>query len=153
MIIGQYQNIPQELTHPIWDKALTWAKEQASKLPDGEYPIQDRNMYANVHTVKTQELSACVFEVHREYIDLHYCIEGGEIIAYAPEGALQEKSAYDAEKDYGLFMTTENCKKTAVTPGGFAIFFPEELHAPKVFDGEHKRIRKVVIKIHKILVI
>ncbi len=153
MLTGQYPNIPGELVSPIWQEALAWAAQNAPDLLDGEHPIRTRDIYANIHTATTQELSACVFEVHREYIDLHYCIEGGEIIAYAPEGALQEKSAYDEEKDYELFIPRETCKKIVMRPGMFAIFFPEEPHAPKVFDGEHKRIRKVVMKIHKSLVV
>lgn len=153
MLTGQYPNIPTKLAGPIWRQALTWAAQEAQKLPDGEHRIRARDIYANIHTIETQELSACAFEVHKEYIDLHYCIEGGEIIAYAPEGSLHEKSVYDKEKDYALFMPTENCKMTTIMPGGFAIFFPEELHAPKVFNGKDARIRKVVIKIHKNLVV
>jgi YhcH/YjgK/YiaL family protein len=33
-------------------------------------------------------------------------------------------------------------------PGTFAIFFPNELHRPKVFDGENPNVRKLVFKIH-----
>ena len=153
MIIGQYPNIPEELAGPIWQKAFAWAASQAQGLPDGEHLIQERDIYANIHTAQTQELARCVFEMHKEYIDLHYCIEGGEIIAYAPEGILQEKSAYNEKKDYGLFMPTETYKITVMRPGMFAIFFPEELHMPRVSDGKHERIQKVVIKIHKSLVV
>ena len=153
MIIGQYPNIPQELLSPIWKKALTWAKEQAPSLPDGEYPIQHKDIYANIHTVETQELSQGAFEVHKEYIDLHFCITGGEIIAHSPRGELQERVAYNAEKDYALFGPTEMCEKITMKPGMFAIFFPEELHMPKVSDGKFNRVQKVVIKIHKDLVV
>lgn len=106
-------------------------------------------MYANIHTVMTQELAKCVFEVHREYIDLHYCIEGGEIIAHSPQGEPQEQTTYNTEKDYALFKPTESCEKIFMQPGMFAIFFPQELHMPKVSDGKNDRIQKVVIKINK----
>ncbi len=147
MIIGQYPDIPQGLQNPAWQRALTWAATQAPRLPDGEHEIEGRNIYANIHGTNTKAPAQCLFEMHKQYIDIHYCIEGGERIAYAPRGDLKEHTAYNEEKDYALFTPTEDCEWIAMKPGMFAIFFPDELHMPKVSDGEKERIQKVVIKI------
>jgi YhcH/YjgK/YiaL family protein len=53
------------------------------------------------------------------------------------------ESKYDEEKDFGLFSDPPENWVT-VTPGKFAIFFPEDAHAPLISDGI---IRKAVIKI------
>src|SRR3989344_5494015 len=107
MIFGQYPTIPDELAGAIWQQAFSWITEHAQELPDGEHEIAGRDMYANIHTIRTTSESEAVFEVHKEYIDLHYCLAGGELIVHSPVNTLKEKTAYDAEKDYQLFMPTE----------------------------------------------
>ncbi len=147
MIFGQYPSIPDELSGPIWQQAFSWITQYANDLPDGEHAIDGRDMYANIHTAITTPVEIAVFEVHREYIDLHYCLTGGEGIAYSPQGALQEHTPYDKEKDYQLFYPAEQSSNFTMQPNSFAIFFPGELHMPKVTDGTNETVRKVVVKI------
>lgn len=147
MIFGQYPTIPEELTGTIWQQAFSWITENSQQLPDGEHEITWRDMYANVHTVETTPESEGLFEVHKEYIDLHFCLTGGELIAHSPRGALQEHTAYNEKKDYQLFMSTKELSTVPMQTNGFAVFFPGEPHMPKVSDGTNKTVRKVVVKI------
>ncbi len=156
MVFGQHnqasihENI---LKHPIWAKALTWIQEHGEILPEGEHEIEGRDLYANIQVISTMPYSEGVFESHQEYIDLHYCIEGGETIAYAPLEKLAEQTAYEPLKDYQLFTPGKYASSCLLEPGSFAIFFPGEKHMPKIQDGVHKTIRKVVIKIKKDLLV
>jgi beta-galactosidase beta subunit len=34
-----------------------------------------------------------------------------------------------------------------MTPGAFAIFLPDDAHQPKVHDGIHRSVRKLVVKV------
>lgn len=147
MILGQYPHIPQQLAHPIWQQVFTWITEYAEKLPDGEHEIIGRDMYTNIHTASTIMESEGAFEVHKEYIDLHYCLAGGEIIMYSPTGTMKEKTAYDIKKDYQLFFSAKHSKSVTMQPNSFAIFFPGELHMPKITDGTNETVQKVVVKI------
>lgn len=147
MIFGQYPSIPNELTGPIWQQAFTWIAEHAKHLPDGEHGIVGRDMYANIHTVQTTPESEGSFEVHKKYIDIHYCLSGGEVIMYSPIDSPKEKTAFDIEKDYQLFYPAQQSSSVTMQPGSFAIFFPEELHMPKISDGANITVRKIVIKI------
>lgn len=136
------------LTHSIWDAAFAWIAENANKLPDGEHSIQDKDIYANIQTANTITYTDGLYEVHKEYIDIHYCISGEEKIAYAPVGQLVEKEL-NKDKDYQLFLPTEQYSTCLLQPHSFAIFFPTELHMPKLQSGDTKEVHKVVIKIKK----
>ncbi|MDA1168942.1 MAG: YhcH/YjgK/YiaL family protein [bacterium] len=149
MLHGQY-NEPHTykafLPHPVWETAFSWIQENANLLPDGEHAIQNRDVYANIQSVKTMPFNHAFYEVHEEYIDIHYCLSGGEIVAYAPIGNLVEKEL-NKDMDYQLFFPTANQSLCSLNVHSFAIFFPKELHMPKVQNGIHQEVRKVVIKI------
>lgn len=152
MLFGQY-NSPQTykpfITHPVWQEALSWIQEHAKNLPDGEHEIQGREMYAHVQSLATLPLSESSFEVHEKYIDIHYCIEGGETIGYNPIGNINNKTELDKEKDYQLFYPSKYFSTCILQKDSFAIFFPQELHMPKLQNGFDTYIKKVIIKINK----
>lgn len=139
MLFGQYND--------IWKEAFEWIRKYASNLPDGEHEIRGLAMYANIHTTITIPGSEGVFEMHKNYADIHYCLAGGEAIKHSPIGKAEEKTVYDGEKDYQLFAPTKQSSIAIMRPNSFAIFFPDELHMPKIQDGENLSVRKVVIKI------
>ncbi|MEO6078096.1 MAG: YhcH/YjgK/YiaL family protein [Candidatus Andersenbacteria bacterium] len=151
MLFGQY-NQPQSykplLTHPVWQEAFSWIQEH-SNLPAGEHEIQGRELYANIQSLDTLPLSESSFEMHQQYIDIHYCVEGGEAIGYAPIGTLEEKEPLNTEKDYQLFHPTQQFNTCVLQPGQFAIFYPQELHMPKLQNGFDTHVSKIVIKMHK----
>lgn len=135
------------LQHPVWKKALAWLNTEAPNLPDGEYEIDNRNIYAPISTVTTLPRSEAKYEAHREYIDVHYCIEGGELIEWAPVSQLTPTMPFNEEKDYCLYESPIKATSLKMTSGTFAIFFPADAHMPKISDGQSKQIRKVVVKI------
>lgn len=138
-----YQNL---LTHPVWEKALKWLKENTEK-PDGEYEIEGRDVFAIVQTVQTQPRESCIFEAHLNYIDLQYCISGGELIEWASVSTLTPKGEFLTEKDYGHYLAPEKATSLVMTPGTFGVFFPADAHMPKVSDGVNAQTKKVVVKI------
>ena len=156
MVYGQYN---QEFTYEkllgnaLWKEALEWIQNNARNMSDGEHNIKDRDMYANIQSLATISKSEGVFETHKQYIDIHYCLEGGETIGYAPIGNLEEKTEFDAEKDYQLYNSVPQYSLCTLQQDSFAIFFPGELHMPKLQDGIHEHIKKVVIKIKADLLI
>ncbi len=152
MIFGQYPRIPDELADPVWQQAFTWIAQHARELPDGEHEIIGRDMYANIHTAPTTPESEGVFEIHKEYIDIHYCLTGGELICHSPTDILKEKTVFDTEKDYQLFFPSEKSEAVTMQPNSFAIFFPRELHMPMITDGTNKIVHKVVVKIKASLI-
>lgn len=134
------------LTHPVWRQTLDWVKANSEKS-DGEYEIEGRDVFAIVQTITTQPRENCIFEAHRQYIDLQYCLSGGELIEWAPVETLTPKGKFLTERDYGHYLAPEKTTSLVMTPGTFGIFFPTDAHMPKISDGVHPQTKKVVIKI------
>jgi biofilm protein TabA len=150
MLIGHlnhpdtYQSL---LNHPIWQKSLAWLKHEAASQADGEYEIEGREIFAIVQTLTTIPRSEGVFEAHRQYIDIHYCIEGEEIIEWAPVDTLTARGEFNAEKDYGHYEVPEKTVSTHFTPGILGIYLPADAHMPKIVVGQPVTLKKVVVKI------
>jgi YhcH/YjgK/YiaL family protein len=67
-----------------------------------------------------------------------------ETIAWKPrEKCLTQNGAYNPEKDVRFFSDAPDMS-FQLTDGQFAIFYPEDVHAPMIGDGE---IKKLVFKV------
>lgn len=83
-------------------------------------------------------------EVHENYIDIHVPLKSTETIGWARRGDLiLPTQPYEEESDIGFYGDQAQCL-IHVRPGQFAIFFPEDAHAPCIGIGTH---RKLCIKI------
>lgn len=138
------------LTHGVWIEALRWLRTMPADLTPGIHPLRGEQMFANVHGYETKPREACRYESHRRYIDLQYCIHGGEVIDWHPTGALEATDAYDAVKDaihYAAPVVPD--ASIRMSPRSFAIFFPSDGHMPKVTNQRDARVEKLVIKIER----
>jgi biofilm protein TabA len=81
-----------------------------------------------------------------QHIDIQLCIDGKETIGWKPrENCISPKGEYNPENDV-LFFSDEPDMFFSLTNGQFVIFFPEDVHAPMISEGE---VRKLVIKVKK----
>ena len=93
---------------------------------------------------KTKEASMSKFECHNKNIDIQLCIRGVETIGWTPrEKCVTPNGGYNEEKDVQLYFDSADTF-FQLTNGQFAIFFPEDVHAPMIGEGE---IKKLVIKV------
>jgi YhcH/YjgK/YiaL family protein len=155
MLLAHYQstNTFADLlkSNPVWEKALAWIQANGGTAEPGEYEIDGRNIYAIVVSTDTKPPGECTFEAHQRFVDLQYCVNGGEIIFWQPAAHLTPKGPYDKEKDVILFTEPVDEPASARLKMGsdkFAIFFPQDAHAPLAADGFNKTVRKVVVKIN-----
>lgn len=84
------------------------------------------------------------FEAHRDFLDLHFIIEGEEKFGYADIERLTETKAYDEENDY-LLLSGEADVLT-LKKGDFCVVFPEDAHIPVMGKGDGK-LKKAIVKI------
>jgi YhcH/YjgK/YiaL family protein len=134
--------------HPIWKDAFNWLSTRPLDQPAGIYKIRGESMYANVHGYETKTRRDCRYESHRRYLDLQYCISGGEIIEWHPLARLEATDSYDTEKDVIHHQSPPGPDaQLRMASGAFAVFFPSDGHMPKIADGVHPRVDKLVIKI------
>ncbi len=148
MIVDVIQNASRYFSiHPLFEKAFAYIrKTDLDNVEMGRYEIDGENLkaiYSNKKGMTAAE-SIAKFECHDEYIDIQLCIQGKEKIGWKPrEKCIQFKGDYNPEKDV-RFFDDEPDMYFQLTDGQFAIFFPEDVHAPMIGENE---IKKLVIKV------
>lgn len=147
MIIDTINNSSRyDTVHPLFARAFEFIKQtDLANAPDGKSDIAEglKAIFSN-KTGVTAEASVAKFECHNKHIDIQLCIKGNETIGWKPwEKCVVENGGYNPEKDVQLY-TEQPDMYFQLTNGQFAIFFPEDVHAPMIGDGE---IKKLVIKV------
>jgi YhcH/YjgK/YiaL family protein len=132
----------------VWQQALDWIKTNAHKAEQGIYELRGQDMYVNVHGYDTLPEVQCRFESHKRYIDLQYCISGGERIAWQLTSNLIPDGDYDPNKDFQFYKPGLCAALLTLSPGSFVVFFPEDGHQPKQNDGTNQSVWKLVVKIN-----
>ncbi len=133
--------------HPLFSKAFEYIQKQnLETIAPGNYEIDSAQLRAIVSEKvgKTLEESTAKFECHEEHIDIQFCIKGKEQIGWkARQDCVQAQGDYNEEKDV-LFFSDAPDMYFQLTENQFAIFFPEDVHAPMIGEGV---IKKIVIKV------
>lgn len=116
------------------------------ELADGRHELDGLNLFAIVAHDQGRSREGAFLEAHRKYIDIQYVVSGDEVIGWQPMGSCQSvKQAYDAETDLAFFWDRPE-SWFAVSAGSFAVFFPEDAHAPLAGNGPvHKIVLKVAV--------
>ena len=141
------------LPTPAWKLAFDFLSTVTPATPKGRRSLQGDDIYVNVHGYETLPVEKCVFESHRRYVDLQYCITGGETILWSLATELPPNGAYHENDDLQFYPVPAHATtRLRMLPGAFAIFFPSDAHAPKLADGLHPDTFKLVIKIDARLV-
>jgi len=148
MIIDTIQNASKYYsTHPLFAKAFEYIRSaDLDSIEMGKYEIDGDDLKAifSAKVGMTAEASVAKFECHNNHIDIQLCIHGVEQIGWKPrEKCSRENRGYNPEKDVQLYTESPDMY-FQLTDGQFAIFFPEDVHAPMIGDAE---IKKLVIKV------
>ena len=147
MIIDTLANASKYFSlHPSFAKAFDYINQNdVATLADGIYETPEGlKVIVNTGMGKTVESSLAKFECHDKNIDIQLCVKGLESMAWKPrEKCLTPNGEYNPDKDVRFFSDAPDMS-FQLTDGQFAVFFPEDVHAPMIGDGE---IKKVVIKV------
>ena len=134
--------------HPLFAKAFEYIKSQnLATMEDGKFEIDGDNLRAIISNKKgmTAAESIAKFECHNKHIDIQLCIKGKEQFGWKPRAdCTQQKGEYNAEKDV-VFYSDAPDMYFELTNNQFAIFFPGDVHAPMIGEGE---IKKLVVKVN-----
>lgn len=133
--------------HPLFSKAFEYIQNQdLETIEPGNFEIEGEYLRAIVSEKrgKTKEESVAKFECHDLNIDIQLCIRGEEEIGWKPrESCIEKKQPYDPVKDVSFYNDPPDMY-FKLTNNQFAIFFPEDVHAPMIGEGA---IKKIVIKV------
>ena len=146
MIIDTLDNLAKyEAINPLFKDVVDFLrKNDITTMEEGKHLIKDKDLFVNITTAKGKTPDAAVLETHRKMIDIQIPIDGPETYGYTPLCDLPEAD-YNTEKDitkYGDLMAESfiDCQ-----PGMFAIFFPQDGHAPCI--SMMPEIKKAIFKV------
>ncbi|MBI2272723.1 MAG: YhcH/YjgK/YiaL family protein [Bacteroidetes bacterium] len=133
--------------NPLFAKAFAYINSvDLASLEVGKFDIDGENLRGIVsdkNGVKAEE-STAKFECHNAHIDIQVCIRGKETLGWKLRNTcVAPRGEYNAEKDV-LFYDDAPDMFFGMTDNQFAIFYPEDVHAPMIGDGP---IKKLVIKV------
>ena len=149
MIFGHIsQPNPCRLPRAI-EKALHFLRAtDFTTLPPGVVEIEGRTIFAQVLDLTTKKPHESRPEVHRRFLDIQFLAWGEEKIGIAIDTGNNEISESLLEqRDIIFYHGSENESFIEMTPGSYAIFFPQNVHRPACIKNKVSAIRKIVVKV------
>ncbi|MEO0065887.1 MAG: hypothetical protein RI983_1213 [Bacteroidota bacterium] len=141
------QMIKYQKLHPRFEKAMSYiAACKIDEMPVGETQWEGENIRAIViqESLVSEKESTDYFECHNRYIDIQMVFEGMEKVGWkSRNNCMNPRGEYSLEKDV-LFYDDSPEIFFNLKAGHFAIYFPEDVHAPMIGNGI---IRKMVVKV------
>ncbi len=146
MILDSLKNAASVLKlNPLFKQAFDFIqKNDLSKMELGKTIIDGEKLFVSVMVNDGKTPEDAKMESHVNYIDIQVIISGVESMGWtAIEHCTDALEPYNTEKDLQFFSNKPTTIIT-VNPGEFAIFFPEDGHAPGIGNGP---IKKAVFKV------
>lgn len=146
MIIDTIENLGKYVTlNPLFADVVEFLKNNdLQTIEEGKHFIKDKDLFVNIQVAKGKTQEAAVLETHIEMIDIQIPITSAETFGYTPLSNLPDFE-YNAEKDITKYGDTKAQTYVTVKPGQFAIFFPQDGHAPCIID--QPEIKKAIFKV------
>lgn len=148
MIVDTLTNIEfyKSINNDIYE-GLKFIKNAPADIALGSYPITP-TAKALVMEYETKEgYNGFGYEAHKHVIDVQYCIEGAERIPWSNLQRLEANTEYDEQKDATFYDLAPQQSEVTIGNGVFAVFFPQDAHAPVFCVDKPGLIRKIVIKV------
>lgn len=144
MIIDKLENIGMYASvNPLFAQAIEFLKSTDLNAHElGKVVLKEGELFVNFAAARPKTKDDAKIETHNNFIDIQIPLTGTELMGYMPRTDLTE-AEYNAEKDV-TFYPGHATDYLTVKPGMFAIFFPEDAHAPGVTEVE---LKKVIVKV------
>jgi YhcH/YjgK/YiaL family protein len=113
-------------------------------LSPGRHAIDGDRLFVSIGDELGRGAQGARLEAHRSYIDIQVAVSSSDLIGWRPLADCRRISEpYDSGRDI-MFFADEPQTWLALLPGWFAVFFPEDAHAPLAGQGP---LRKAVVKV------
>lgn len=130
--------------HRLFEQAFAFALSPDFKdMPLGTHKLQGDDLFVIIADDHAREHNAKL-EAHRKYIDIQLTIDGVFDIGWKSlhQCRMLDKP-YDEENDFMLFADAPDFQMT-LAPDTFAIFFPDDAHAP---NAPKHFVKKAIFKV------
>lgn len=131
--------------HPRFRKTFEFiSNSNLERLAPGRHEIDNSNIFAIAAKDLARSRENAPLEAHRKYIDIQIVLAGTDEMGWkSRHSCTQLNVPYNPNDDIEFFADSPDAWVT-VQAGCFAIFFPDDTHAPLVGNGE---IHKIVVKV------
>jgi YhcH/YjgK/YiaL family protein len=145
MVIDTIENLEKYVTlNPLFKDVVEFLKNNdLNTLEEGKHFIKDKDLFVNIQMAKGKTKEEAKLETHKRMIDIQIPISACETFGYTPLGDLPAEE-YNDEKDITKYAILAETYFT-LKPGEFAIFFPQDGHAPCV--SSEPQIKKAIFKV------
>lgn len=146
MILDRLQNASRySHTHRGFETAFEFLRSPGlAKLEPGRHVVDGDRVFVMISADPGRGRSGARLEIHRRYIDIQVVLSGNEEIGWKPTTECRQPDGeFDAARDLGFFRDQSDLW-LPMPIGTFAVFFPEDAHAPLGGTGP---LRKAVAKI------
>lgn len=146
MVIDNLKNLRDYVSlNPLFAKAFDYIESTDLKaLEPGKIVLIENELIVNVSQIGPKTKEQAKLETHNEFIDIQVPLSDVEVMGYTQREDLPE-AEYDANVDMTLYEGAA-ADYITVKPGMFALFFPEDGHAPGITPTG---LRKIIVKVKK----
>lgn len=146
MIIDKIENLDKYASlNPLFPQAIEFLKSHnLIEMEVGKTELKGADLVINIQQTDPKNKEQAKLETHNKFIDIQMPLSGTEVMGYTAAKDCQPADAvYDGEKDITFFEGAAQ-SYIAVEPGMFAVFFPQDGHAPGISESG---LKKVVVKV------
>ena len=145
MVLDTLENLEKYISlNPLFVKVVEYLKyNDLNSHEEGKEFIDGENLFVNYCLAEGKSKENAKLETHDKMIDIQIPLSSAETMGYTPRKYLPEMK-YDSVKDLTFYDGLAQ-QYVTVSPGMFAIFFPQDGHAPCI--SESSKIKKVIFKV------
>jgi biofilm protein TabA len=144
MIIDTLDNLRKYTAlNPLFSAVCDYLEaNDLNGAPLGKISLQGSDLFINVAQTSPKTVEEARLETHRQMIDIQIPLSGDETMGYTPLCKLPQ-APYDEAKDIAFYQGKAEAYFT-LRPGMFAIFFPQDAHAPGI---SAIGVKKLIVKV------
>lgn len=146
MVVDTLENLEKYASlNPLFAQAIDFLKStNLNALEVGKTELKGSDLVVNVQQTAPKAKEQAKLETHNVFIDIQIPLSGTEVMGYtAAKDCIPADAPYNAEKDITFFEGLADDYIT-MKPGMFAIFFPQDGHAPGITPTG---VKKIVVKV------
>lgn len=118
----------------------------ADNFPKDMINIKEGEIFIKPVELTSKNLEKCIYESHKEFIDIHFVVEGAEVIHTADVTSLDIDVPYDKKLDV-MFLKGKESTINVLKKGDFLVCYPSDAHKVGISYKEDSKIKKIVGKI------
>lgn len=146
MVVDTLENLEKYASlNPLFAQAIDFLKtHDLHAMEVGKTELKGKDLVVNIAQTTPKTKEQAKLETHNVFIDIQIPLSGTEVMGYTPgKDCVPTNAPYSVDNDITFFEGLAEAY-IPVKPGMFAIFFPQDGHAPGISaDG----VKKVIVKV------